>query len=117
MKPNFSDFAALALFCFQPTRGNIYADLSGELAILDAKSGIYYGLDSVGARIWSLLGEAKNVSEIRDVLLDEYDVDGRQLESDIAHLFEELFTKGLVEIAVDGMKGPQKSTAAASPSR
>jgi hypothetical protein len=117
MKPNFSDFAGLARLYFQPARGNVYADLAGELAILDSKSGIYYGLDSVGARIWSLLGETKNVAEIRDVLLDEYDVDGGQLETDIAHLFEDLFTKGLIEIAVDGMKGPKKSTAAVSPSR
>ena len=113
MKPNFSDFAGLARLYFQPAQGNVYADLAGELAILDAKSGIYYGLDSVGARIWSLLGEGKNVAEIRDVLLDEYDVDGAQLQTDIAHLFEDLFTKGLVVISADGAKS-QKSTATVS---
>jgi hypothetical protein len=114
MKPNFSDFAALALLCFQPARGNVYADLAGELAILDSKSGIYYGLDSVGARIWSLLGEGKNVTEIRDVLLDEYDVERAQLQSDICHLFEDLFAKGLIEIGVDGAKSSKKSAATVS---
>lgn len=116
MKPNFSDFNGLARLYFQPAQGNVYADLAGELAILDSKSGIYYGLDSVGARIWSLLGEGKCVVEIRDVLLDEYDVDGCQLETDIAHLFEDLLTKGLIQLAVDG-KGAKKSAAAVSPSR
>lgn len=113
MKPNFSDFSALARLYFQPARGNVYADLAGELAILDSKSGVYYGLDSVGARIWSLLGEGKNVAEIRDVLLEEYDVDGAQLQTDIAHLFEDLFAKCLIEISADGAKA-KKSTAAVS---
>lgn len=113
MKPNFSDFAGLALLYFQPARGNVYADLAGELAILDSKSGIYYGLDTVGARIWSLVLEFKSVAEIRDVLLEEYDVDRCQLESDISHLFEDLFTKGLVEIAQPAAK-PKKSAATVS---
>lgn len=117
MKPNFSDFAGLALLYFQPAPGNVYADLADELAILDSKSGIYYGLDPVGARIWSLLIEGKNVAQIRDVLLDEYDVDGRQLEADIAHLFEDLFTKGLIEISVDGAKTTRKSPTTVSQGR
>lgn len=116
MKPNFADFAGLALLYFQPTRGNVYADLAGELAILDSKSGIYYGLDSVGARIWSLVLEWKNVGEIRDVLLEEYDVDRAQLETDISHLFEDLFTKGLIELAQPSAK-PKISAATISQGR
>lgn len=104
MKPNFSDFISLLPLYFQPTPGQVYADLAGELAILDSKSGVYYGLDPVGARIWSLLLEWKMVSEIRAILLDEYEVSAAQLESDIAHLFEDLFTKGLVEVAPPGAK-------------
>ena len=37
------------------TKDQVSADLSGEAAILNLKSGIYYGLDNVGARIWTLV--------------------------------------------------------------
>jgi hypothetical protein len=33
------------------TKEQVSADLSGEAAILNLKSGIYYGLDTVGASI------------------------------------------------------------------
>jgi hypothetical protein len=109
MKPNFSDFPSLAPLRFQPTPGQVYADLAGELAILDSKSGIYYGLDAVGARIWGLLIEWRTLGEIRNILLDEYDVEPIQLEGDMAHLLDELLTKNLIELVPAGAKRPQKS--------
>jgi len=55
--------------------GNISYDLAGEAAVLDFKSGMYYGLDEVGARIWKLIAELRTVGEICDVILAEYDVE------------------------------------------
>ena len=52
--------------------GQVSSDLGGEVAILDLKGGTYYGLDAVGARIWSLIQEPKKVEEIRDILVSEY---------------------------------------------
>ena len=104
MKPNFSDFGGLAPLLFQPTPGQVYADLAGELAILDTKTGVYYGLDPVGARIWSLILEVKPVGEIKAILLEEYEVDGAMLEGDIAHLLNDLHGKGLIEVAPPGTR-------------
>jgi hypothetical protein len=106
MKPNFADFSSLAPLLFQPTAGQVYADLAGELAILDSKTGIYYGLDPVGARIWSLILEFKILSEIRAILLEEYEVDPVMLEGDMSHLLADLFAKGLIEVAPPGTKPP-----------
>ena len=113
MKPNFSNFATVAPLYFQPAKGQIYSDLAGELAILDSRSGIYYGLDPVGARIWNLLLDWKSLSDIRSILLDEYDVEPWQLETDIAHLFDDLFSKGLIEVAPPNAK-PARSREAVS---
>ena len=101
MNLNFSDFASIGPAHFQPTPGQVYADLAGELAILNSKTGIYYGLDPVGARIWSLIIEFKNVREIKAILLEEYDVSPRQLESDLLTLLQDLNSKGLIEAATE----------------
>ncbi len=53
----------------------VSSDLGGEIAILDLKGGTYYGLDAVGARLWSLLQEFRTVEEIWDVLVHEYEVE------------------------------------------
>ena len=54
--------------------GHISCDLAGEAAVLDFKSGIYYGLDEVGASIWKLIAEPRAVGEICDAITAEYDV-------------------------------------------
>jgi len=82
----------------RPSDGQISADLDGEAVILDLKSGTYYGLDEVGALVWSLIQEPRKVGEIRDAILETYDVAPAQCERDLLALIDELITAGLVEI-------------------
>lgn len=76
----------------------IWSDLVGEAVILDLKSGVYYGLDAVGAHIWKLLQDAKSIREIRDTVLAEYDVTPHQCESDLLLFLSDLMEKGLIEV-------------------
>jgi hypothetical protein len=80
------------------TKDQVSADLSGEAAILNLESGIYYGLNEVGARIWKLVQESKTVNEIKDTLVGEYDVESDQCEADLFALLAELLSKGLIEV-------------------
>ena len=79
-------------------RDQVSADLAGEAAILNLKSGVYYGLNAVGARIWSLIQEPKTVKDIRDTILNEYDVDPERCESDLLQLLQQLAAEGLIEV-------------------
>jgi hypothetical protein len=80
------------------TREQVSCDLAGEAAILDMKSGMYYGLNAVGARIWSLLQEPKTVREICATIVAEYDVEADPCVRDILALLQELLDRGLVEV-------------------
>lgn len=68
------------------------------MAILNLKSGIYYGLDSVGSRIWEMVQTPRQLGEVEAVLLAEYDVQPEQLEPDVRGLCKKLFKAGLIEI-------------------
>ena len=76
----------------------VSADLGGEVAILQLGSGVYYGLDEVGARIWSLIQEPRRVSQVRDILLAEYEVEGDRCQRDVLVLFENLLAHELIQI-------------------
>ena len=80
------------------TKEQVSCDLAGDTAILDLKSGQYYGLNPVGARIWSLIQEPKTVAEVLKVIIGEYDVEATSCERDLVTLIEQLQGKGLVEI-------------------
>jgi hypothetical protein len=73
-------------------------ELKDEAIILDLKSGVYYGLDSMGAHLWELIQSPILVREVRDLILEEYDVEREQCERDLCLFFQEMAVNGLVEI-------------------
>jgi len=72
--------------------------LGDEAAILNLKNTVYYGLDPVGARIWTLLQQKRSVSELRDVLVEEYDVEAKRCERDLLDLLEKMRVEGLIQV-------------------
>lgn len=76
----------------------VSCDLAGEAVILNLKSGQYFGLNEVGARIWELLNQHYSPSAIRDALLDEYDVTPDQCEQDLLELLQQLMEQGLIHV-------------------
>lgn len=74
------------------------ADLSGEAAILHVPNGTYFGLDEVGARVWSLLQQPRTLGEVRDALLADYDVEAERCERDLIELIGRLAEHGLVDV-------------------
>ncbi|NEO97792.1 MAG: lasso peptide biosynthesis PqqD family chaperone [Symploca sp. SIO2E9] len=76
----------------------VSSDLEGESVILNFKSGTYYGLNTVGSSIWNLIQEPKTVSEVREAILEEYEVEPEQCEREILELLQQLAAKELIEV-------------------
>jgi hypothetical protein len=76
----------------------VSSDLAGEAVILDLKSGVYYGLNPVGASIWNLIQEPRTINEVRDAILAQYEVEPEQCDRDIKALLEQLEAEGLIEV-------------------
>ena len=80
------------------TKEQVSADLGGEVVILNMKNGVYYGLDPVGARIWSLVQDPTTVKVLRDAIFNEYDVDADRCERDLLVLLQDLASNELIEV-------------------
>jgi hypothetical protein len=78
--------------------------LGDESVILSMKNSSYYGLNAVGASIWKLLQQQRRVSELRDAIVDEYDVDPGRCERDVLELLEKLRGEGLVRVVESAAK-------------
>jgi hypothetical protein len=77
------------------TEDQVSTAVGGEVVILGMHDGVYYGLDAVGARVWSLLQAPLAVSEIVEVITGEFDVDAPRCERDVLALLEDLKSRGL----------------------
>ncbi len=80
------------------TRDQVSVELDGEAVILNIKTGIYYGLENVGARIWSLIQKPVTVHKIRDTIVKEYDVEPDCCQRDLLSLLKQLSAQGLMEV-------------------
>src|SRR4051812_26768227 len=76
----------------------ISSAMAGEIVMLNLKNGTYYGLDEVGALVWSLIQAPQPVAAVRDAILDEYDVELERCERDLLALLGELAAAELIEV-------------------
>lgn len=76
----------------------VSSDLGGETIILNVKTGQYFGVDAVGTQIWNLLKEPQSLMELKDAILNTYDVEPDRCERDLRNLLRELANEGLIEV-------------------
>ncbi len=79
-------------------RDQVSGNLGTEVAILNLQNGIYYGLESVGARIWDMIQTARKVSAIRDALVEEFEVEPDRCLQDLISLLRGMAAEGLIEV-------------------
>lgn len=76
----------------------LISNLQEESVILNLDSERYYGLDDIGTRMLSVLSTADSIGAAYELLLEEYDVDGKVLRRDLLSLVEQLVAQGLINI-------------------
>lgn len=79
-------------------KDRIWCDIAGEAVILNADSGVYYGLDPVGTQVWQLIQEPKAVSALISTLLELYDVAVERCQTDLLSLLHDLAANELIVV-------------------
>jgi hypothetical protein len=74
------------------------AEVDGELVALHVDSGTCYGFNGTATRIWAMTETPRRLSEIRDALVAEFDVDSATCEAQLTELVREFAADGLVEL-------------------
>lgn len=77
----------------------LFRELEGEAVLLNLESGVYFGLDPVGTRIWALFPEHQLLSDIVQRIVAEYAVTEDCCAADLLTLVESLSREGLVRVS------------------
>jgi hypothetical protein len=76
----------------------VSATVAGEVVILDPDAAKYFGVEGAGVEIWELLREPRRVAELRDRLLEVYEVDPADCEANLIGILEQMRDGGLIEV-------------------
>jgi hypothetical protein len=87
---------------FRISEGVVFRELDGEAVLLNLDSGMYFGLDRIGTRVWQLVDQHGRIDPIVEALLEEYDATPAALRKDVADLLAALVDKGLIVTGGDG---------------
>jgi hypothetical protein len=69
----------------------------GEEAVI-LGGDMYYGLNPVGARVWSLIQEPRTVGDVCAAITAEYDVEPARCQRDVIDLLRNLADERLIEV-------------------
>jgi hypothetical protein len=72
-----------------------FTELDGEAVLLNVDTGIYYGLDPMGTRVWRLLVAGATPRHICDALLEEFEVEPSRLAHDVFRFLNQLAAEHL----------------------
>lgn len=77
----------------------VHRELDGETIVLSLESGLYYGLNATGSRVWRLIEEGATTAEMIDRISREFAHPVDEVRADVDALLAALQTKGLVTAA------------------
>lgn len=78
------------------------SELDGETILLQMSSGLYYGLNEIGAVIWEMIQTPQSFEAIQAKLLESYEVSAEVCEQEVTKLLGDLHEAGLVEVKSAG---------------
>lgn len=73
------------------------AEIGTDLVAFDPRSGSCFGFNSVAASVWSKLATPKTFDQLRDALLDDYDVGIDECSRDLRVLLDDMSNQGLIQ--------------------
>jgi hypothetical protein len=76
----------------------IWKNVRGELVLLNAISGRYYGLNKVGCAFWDKIDGERSLADIVALLLEEFSVEKERLVKDIEDLMKTLTENKLITL-------------------
>jgi hypothetical protein len=76
----------------------ITSDIGGETVMMSLENSAYYGVDTVGSRIWQLIEQPMAVSHLCNILQTEFEVEPETCHEDVLELLNSLHQANLIQI-------------------
>ena len=82
----------------------VYTTLGNDAVVLELQAGNYFGMNDVGTAVWNFLQKPREVSDIIEHIVDNYEVPADQAEVEILSFLQNLVDKGLATVEHGGTR-------------
>lgn len=81
---------------YAPGPDVVFRELEGEAVVLNLDTGIYFGLNATGLRMWQLIEQHRTLDRVLALLEREFDAPAAELEADLLAWVSQLEDQGLL---------------------
>lgn len=74
-------------------------DMDEDKVMMNLDKGKYYGLNSVGSRIWELIDKPQSVENVISILLSEYNIDMKTCVENVLNFLDRMYDEELIYIS------------------
>jgi hypothetical protein len=74
----------------------VWRRVGDKVVVVNLKTNLIYALNSTGARLWELISAGHDRAAVEAALIEEFDVDERELRREVAAGLEQLAQAGLI---------------------
>ncbi|MGX1307813.1 hypothetical protein AB7M35_002533 [Amorphus suaedae] len=76
--------------------GTLFEEADDELVAINLDNGAFYAMNAVASSIFKFIEEPRRAADIRDFLLETYDVDAAVCERQMLAVLEEMLAERLI---------------------
>jgi DNA phosphorothioation-dependent restriction protein DptG len=76
----------------------VYTTLGSEAVVLELQASNYFGMNDVGTAVWNFLQQPREVSDVIEHIVTNYEVSAEQAEIEILSFIQNLVDKNLVVV-------------------
>ena len=94
--------------CYDKNPNVVAREIAGEQILVPirkqaAETAAIYVLNETGARIWALMDGQRSLAEIRDALVQEYDVEPETAKADLLEIVQQLQEVGVAQTSAHAL--------------
>ena len=80
------------------SQSQVYTTLGSEAVVLELQASNYFGMNEVGTAVWNFLQQPREVSDVIEHIVNNYEVSAEQAEIEILSFIQNLVDKNLVVV-------------------
>ena len=77
----------------------IHSLMDKEVVMMSGDQGLFFGIDTIGARIWNMLETPAKVEDLIEKLVADYDVEHSVCQNDTLQFLNEMLVKKVILVS------------------
>jgi hypothetical protein len=74
------------------------SSIGDEVVMMSIENSAYYGLDPIGSKIWEMITEPRQVSDLCEQLMEQFEVSEQECQRDVLNFLNQMLEENMLVV-------------------